>query len=674
MPVTNSTSKRMEKPESGESMRNAPSVAPYGTWRSPLTPELLTQKMVDFEEVLWDQDTLYWLEIRPTEEGRQVLMKEEVGQPPEEILPAPWNVRNRVHEYGGGAFAVHQSVVYFSHFEDQRLYRMVPGSLPEPLTAPADVRYADLIVDASRNRLIAVREDHRTPGQVTNSLVAIPLNASNTVGEVLAQGHDFYMFPRLSPDGSQLAWICWDYPNMPWDATQLETAAIGADGQVIVVKAIAGGPDESIFQPSWSPNGQLYFISDRTGWWNLYRWRDDAVSALTAVHGEFGEAAWIFGMSTYGFLNEREVLATYLQGGQTYLIRLDVETREFTHQPCPWTAVSCLKVCEGHAVMIAASDRSPASVAVFDAETKRYRLARRSAPTLLDEDYVSLPEPVEFPTENHETAHAFYYPPKNGEYIPPEGELPPLVVFVHGGPTSYSPPVFRLSVQYWTTRGFAVLDVNYGGSTGYGRAYRNRLRGGWGLVDVDDVVNAAAFLARHSQADSHRMVIRGGSAGGFTTLAALTFRDVFRGGASYFGVSDLRALALETHKFEAHYLDRLVGPLDSPTDPYTARSPLHHADSLNVPVIFFQGLDDHVVPPAQAQTMADSLRRRGVPVAHLTFPGEGHGFVTADTIIQTHQAELAFYAKILGIRIPDRSAELTLDNWPQSNPQQIEKG
>ncbi len=655
-------------------MRNAPTVAPYGTWKSPLTAELLTQKMAAFEEVLWDQNTLYWLESRPDQGGRQVLMKEEAGQAPREILPAPWNVRSRAHEYGGGAFTVHQGVVYFSHFGDHRLYRMPPGRQPEPLTAPSDVRYADLVMDASRNRLIAVREDHRTPGHVVNTLVAIPIGKPDTIGEVLAEGHDFYMFPRVSPDGSQLAWISWDHPNMPWDGTWLQTARIGEDGSAVTVSTVAGGLDESIFQPCWSPNGQLYFISDRTGWWNLYRFRADAVSPLTAIRGEFGEPAWVFGMSTYGFLNDREILAVYLQGGQTFLIRLDVETREFTHQPCPWTAISCVKVTEGRAAMIASSDRAPAAIAVYDASAKRYRLPRRNPPAALEEDYVSLPELVEFPTEGQQTAHAFYYPPKNGEYIPPEGELPPLVVLVHGGPTSYSPPVFHLPVQYWTTRGFAVLDVNYGGSSGYGRRYRNRLRGNWGLVDVDDVVNAAAFVARHGKADPRRMVIRGGSAGGFTTLAALTFRDVFRGGASYFGVADLRALALETHKFESHYLDRLVGPLDSPADPYSARSPLHHVASLNVPVIFFQGLDDRVVPPAQSQVMADSVRQRGIPVAHLTFPGEGHGFVAADTVTRSHEAELAFYAKILGIRLPDRGPDIVLDNWPRNNPQKSEKG
>lgn len=655
-------------------MRNAPTVAPYGTWKSPLTADLLTQKIVAFEEVLWDHDTLYWLESRPHEGGRHVLMKEAAGQAAEELLPAPWNVRTRAHEYGGGAFTVHEGVVYFSHFDDHRLYRLRPGRQPEPLTAACDVRYADLIVDISRDRLIAVREDHRTPGQVISTLVAIPLQEPDTVGYVLAEGHDFYMFPCLSPDGSRLAWISWDHPNMPWDGTWLQTASIGEDGSTVALKTVAGGHDESIFQPSWSPDGQLYFISDRTGWWNLYRYRADAVSPLTAVRGEFGEPAWVFGLSTYGFLNDREILAAYIQGGQTFLIRLDVETREFMHQPCPWTAISCVKVTQGRAAMIASSDRAPAAIAVFDAGSKRYRLPRRNPPAVLEEDYVSLPEPVEFPTEAQQTAHAFYYPPKNGEYIPPEGELPPLVVFVHGGPTAYSPPVFRLSIQYWTTRGFAVLDVNYRGSSGYGRSYRNRLRGSWGQADVDDVVNAADFLARHGKADPRRMVIRGGSAGGFTTLAALTFRDVFRGGASYFGVADLRALALETHKFESHYLDLLVGSLDSPEDPYAARSPLDHAASLNVPVIFFQGLDDRIVPPAQAQMMADSLRQRGIPVAHLTFPDEGHGFVAADTIVRTHEAELAFYAKILGLRMSERGADIAMDNWPGNKPQNREKG
>lgn len=654
----------MHQYESGETMSNIPSAAPYGTWKSPLIASMLAQKTVSFNDLQIEGDEVFWIESRPEDEGRSVIVRQAANGSPNDINASPFNARTRVHEYGGGAFTVHAGTIFFSHYHDHRLYQQsLGGGEVYPITAPSSSRYADLHVDASHHRIIAVREDHRNPHAIENTLVSIPLESSDGIGEVLVEGHDFYMFPRISPNGQQLAWISWDYPNMPWDNTQLWIADIKANGTITHPRKIAGDMEESIFQPEWSPDGILYFISDRSGWWNIYRWIDAEVHPITALRAEFGAPAWIFGLSAYGFISDKEILATYSQNGYARLVQIDIASREITHLPCPYTALSHVRVSADHIAMIAASDREPSAIVTFDLTTKRYRTLKKSSSELLDGEYLSTPEAIEYPTEGGLSAHAFYYAPKNRDYFAPEGESPPLVVYAHGGPTGHSGPLFRLGVQYWTTRGFAVVDVNYGGSTGYGRAYRNRLRGQWGIVDIQDVVNAALFLTRHGKADRKRLLIRGGSAGGYTTLAALTFQKVFRAGASYFGVSDLAALARETHKFESHYLDLLVGRIPEDEDIYEARSPIFHTDELTAPVIFFQGLDDHVVLPNQAEKMVESLKDHHIAVAYITFPGEGHGFVQAHNIIRAQEAELYFYAKVLGIRLAERIDPVFINNF-----------
>lgn len=647
-------------------MGNVPSVAAYGTWKSPLTAEMLADETVSFEDTAIDGEHIYWIESRPKDNGESVIVHLRPNNVMVDRIAAPYDVRSRVHEYGGGAMTIGHDTVYFSHAGDNRLYAQQGSADPVPLTrADSSLRYADLVVDDRRQRLIAIREDHRVENQVENSLVAIPFNDPGSIGQVLSAGHDFYMFPRLSPDGAYLAWIAWDYPSMPWDTTRLYAAEIGPDGSLGPPTLVAGGDDESIFQPEWSPDNHLYFVSDRSGWWNLYAWQDGKTRPITALHAEFGQAAWTFGQSTYGFINASEILATYTLNGYAKLVRIDVNTREMTHLPCPFAALSSVKVSGQRALLVAESDRSPAAIALFDCQSRRYRIVRRSSATVLDEEHISLPQPIEFPTEDGWTGRAIYYAPKNRDYIPPEGEVPPLIVVVHGGPTDQRMPVFHLGVQYWTTRGFAVVEVNYRGSTGYGRAYRNALRGQWGIADVDDVVNAALFLTRHGQADAHRLIIRGGSAGGYTTLAALAFRDVFRVGASYFGISDLRLMALKTHKFESHYLDSLIGTLPEDEARYRERSPLFSTGTFNDPVVFFQGLDDHVVLPDQAEHMVNELTARGIPVAYLAFPGEGHGFLRAETLVRCQEAELYMYGKVLGIRLADRPEPLAIANWAE---------
>lgn len=643
-------------------MSSIPTVAPYGTWKSLVSAEMVVDGAVSLDAVALDPDHLYWIEGRPSEGGRRALMRESTDGILREAVPVGYDVATRVHEYGGGALALHDGVLYFSHAGDGRVYRQCPGLDPEPLTQEDyAVRYADLTLDWPHRRLLAVRE-RRDGDSVEHAVVAIPLDNPDTVGEVLVSGRGFYMFPRVSPDGGQLAWIQWDHPQIPWDSCELLAAPVDAEGTVGGAETVAGGPNESIFQPEWSPDNRLYFVSDRTGWWNLHVWHEGQVHPVTALRAEFGEAAWVFGLSTYGFLSDAEILATYSANGVSKLVRINTRTREMDHLPCPFATLSHIQVQGNRAIMIAGADRSPQAVVAYQADTRRFRIVRRASRVLLDEDNLSLPEPIEFPNPDGSMSYGFYYAPKNRDYIPPEGERPPLVVTAHGGPADRAVPEFQLETQYWTTRGFAVIDVNYGGSTGYGRAFRDRLKGRWGEVDVDDVVSAGLFLARYGLADADRLIIRGSSSGGYTALAALAFRDAFRVGSVYYGITDLTLMAQDTHNFESRYLDWLVGPV-SDTARYRDRSPLAHAESIRVPVIFFHGREDRVVPLEQTRLLADKLASQGVPVAHLAFDGEGHGLGNPMTAIQCLEAELYLYAKVLNLRLPERVDPVPIDNW-----------
>jgi dipeptidyl aminopeptidase/acylaminoacyl peptidase len=625
--------------------------APYGSWPSPITTDLLVQRGVGLDNPLVDGADIYWLEGRPSEGGRQVIVRRTTDGATVDVIAPPHNARTRVHEYGGGGYLPVDGTVYFSQFDDQRLYRVVPGGAPEPLTEPGPYRYADYVLDRERRRLIAVREDHGTGApQPVNAVVTIPLENPGH-GEILTAGNDFYASPRLSPDGRRLAWLTWNHPNMPWDGTELWVAEIGADGHLAHAVQVAGHEDESIVQPTWAPDGRLYFASDRTGWWNLYWWDagrqgEDAAVPIWPQEAEFAGTTWGFRASFFTFAFGG-VVAVYNRDGydRVALIRPD----GVLPIPLPFTAVAQVTTSPEGVVALAGSPTESPAVIVFQSDGT-YRTLRRSVAAELDPGYLSRPEALTFPTTDGDVAHAFYYPPTNPDYEGRPGEKPPLLVFTHGGPTGATRPTLQLSLQYWTSRGFAVVDVNYRGSTGYGRAYRNRLRGKWGVYDVDDVVHAARHLVERGLADPERLAIRGGSAGGYTTLAATTFTTVFKAGASHFGVSDCGALARETHKFESHYLDRLIGRWPEDEAVYRARSPLYHLDQAETPLILFQGLEDKVVPPNQAEMMVEALRKKGVPVAYLAFPGEGHGFRRAENITRAHEAEYAFYARLFGFR------------------------
>ena len=628
-------------------------VAPYGSWASPITADRLVQRAVSLGQVVVDGLDVYWNEGRPAEGGRQVIVRWAPGREPVDVVPDGFSARTTVHEYGGGSFTVRDGVVWFANFSDQRVYRLdtgVGGGEPEPVT-PAGARYADLTVSPDGTRVAAVRERHREAGEVVNDLVLLPNgNMADKVDEVVAEGHDFYAAPRWSPaaassSAGRLAWLSWDHPNMPWDGTEL-----WVDGD-----RVTGGADESVSQPRWAPDGSLLWASDRTGWWNLYR--DGEV--LVDEEAEYAGPDWVFGLSRYAVLPDGTVAAVRTRNGVGELTVIGggaVRT--------PYTSFSSVQPYGDDAVVaVAASATEAPAVVRIALGDGAVEVIRRSREQTFDPGYLSEPRPVTFPTDGGLEAHALFYPPANRDFEAPAGELPPLVVMSHGGPTSSARSELDLSVQYFTSRGLAVVDVDYGGSTGYGRDYRRRLDGQWGVVDLADCVNAARHLADAGLVDGRRMAIRGGSAGGFTTLCALTFSDVFAAGASYYGVADLAALATDTHKFESRYLDRLVGPWPEAADVYRARSPIHSADRLSAPVILFQGLEDKVVPPAQAEVMVDALRAKGLPFAYVTFEGEQHGFRQAATIVRAAEAELWFYGQILGFQPADAIEPVPMSNW-----------
>jgi dipeptidyl aminopeptidase/acylaminoacyl peptidase len=632
--------------------------SPYGFWTSPVTSDFVVADSIRLEQVALDGGVLYWSEAQPQKKGRSFVYRIARSGEPEPVTPDDdngYSVRTRVHEYGGGSFAVSDGVVFFSNDADQRLHRQNDGEQPQPITPTptaggADaVRYADGVVDARRGRLICVREDHVRDGEVVNAIVSVDL--SGTRPRILVSGADFYSTPRLNPQGDRLAWLSWNHPDMPWVATQAWVGDLTSDGDIEHARRVAGGPNESIFQPEWSPDGDLYFVSDRgSGWWNLYRERDGAIESLAPMDAEFGRPQWQFGMSTYAFESADRLISCFVRDGVWTLAAIDLQTKRFEIVPTGFTDIAQLRAAPGRVVFVGGSPSEPPALIDLDLASGRCRVVRRAFPLSDDmRPYVSIPQPIAFPTETGETAHAFYYPPFSPEFAAPAGERAPVLVKSHGGPTSSASSTLSLSTQYWTSRGIGVLDVNYRGSTGYGRAYRIRLERRWGVVDVEDCVAGARFLVGNRNADPRRLMISGGSAGGYTTLCTLTpeGEKTFSAGASYYGVSDLEALARDTHKFESRYLDWLIGPYPRDQKIYAERSPINHVDRLSAPVIFFQGAEDRVVPPNQTELMVAALKARGVPVGYFLFDGEQHGFRKAENIKRALDAELYFYAMLI---------------------------
>ncbi|CAN5816495.1 S9 family peptidase [soil metagenome] len=637
---------------------------PYGSWKSPITSDLIVSGSVGLSQPTIAGKDIYWVEMRPSEGGRNVIVQRHASGLATDINPPTLNARTRVHEYGGGDYVVSYGEIYYSNFVDQRLYKQLPGGEPRPITSEADLRYADATVDAKRRRLICVREDHTVTGrEAVNTLVSIGLDGLNDSGQVLVYGNDFYSSPRVSPNCTKLAWLTWNHPQMPWDGTELWTGDFQADGSLTNIQHVAGSPAESIFQPEWSPDGMLYFVSDRNGWWNLYRRTEDGeIECVTELNSELGVPQWIFGMSNYAFESADKIICTYYERGISQLSSIDTRTRKLQPIETTYTDITFLRAAPGQAVFRAGSPSEPPSIVRLDLNTRVFEVLRRSNNLDIDTGYFSSPRPIEFPTTDGLTAHGFFYPPQNLDYRAPGGELPPLLVKSHGGPTSAASTALSLTIQYWTSRGIGVLDVNYRGSSGYGRAYRERLKNQWGVVDVDDCANGALYLVSQGEVDGNRLLISGGSAGGYTTLCALTFRDTFKAGASHYGVSDAEALTKETHKFESRYLDGLFGPYPEKQEIYFQRSPVNSIDRLSCPVIFFQGLDDKVVLPNQAEVMVEALRTKGIPVAYVAFEGEQHGFRQAKNIKRALDGELYFYSRIFGFELAEDVEPVQIDN------------
>ena len=644
--------------------------APYGAWVSPITPDLLIAATVRLSAVAIDGGDCYWLEGRPTEGGRNVLVRRGADGQIRDLTPAPFNVRSRAHEYGGGAYTVSGGRVWFCNDADQCIYCIEHDLTPRRVTAPGSCRYADLLFDPVRERLIAVREAHREgQPEPINELVDIRLETGEV--RVLSTGHDFYASPALDPSSTRLAWVTWDHPHMPWVSSTVRLAEFDSEGGLGQIAEVAGGPAESVFQPTFSPAGVLYLVSDRSGWWNLYRLESQGLKAIASQPAEFARPQWQFGMRTFGFASPDHIVGCRCELGIWTLFELDTVSGEARDMDCGLSSIDALAMDGKVCLLLGGSPRLVSQVMRFDLEKEQGTPLRRSADLDLDDRVLSFPQAITFPTGEGEISHGFLYHPRGlGEapYGGPAGTRPPLLVVGHGGPTGATSPALDLRLQYWTSRGFAVLDVNYRGSTGYGRAYRDRLAGQWGVADVEDCVAGARHVAQEGFADEAKLAIRGGSAGGYTALAGLCFHDVFSAGASYYGISELEALARDTHKFESRYLDWLIGPYPQTKARYVARSPIHHVDQLSCPVIFFQGLEDKVVPPNQAQMMVDALDRKGLPVAYLAFEGEQHGFRLADTVRRTLDAELYFYGRIFGFEPPGSIEPVPIKNLSTNPP------
>ncbi len=654
--------------------------APFGTWRTPITVERVLEASVRLGDlhvsvVADEAEALWWDERRPGEGGRTQIVRRSPDGARADVLPAGFSASSRVHEYGGGAWWLAGETVFFVNDDDQRIWRVDPGFDPTAVTPepdlPRGMRYADGVMTPDWRWIVCVQEVHpgerRHPGdraEAVNRLVAIPAIGGEPV--VLFDVSDFVAAPRLDPEGRHLAWISWDHPSMPWDSTWLWVAELAhaPDGRPTIAGAapVAGGEQESICQPEWDHDGRLWFISDRNDWWSLYHFVEPGRPigpsiAVDEQHVEVGQPAWVFGQPRYAFLSDGRVVFAYTADQRDFLAVADPVGGRVDRLSVGATSVSTVVASRTTVIFIGASFTSePAVEAALvgrNGAAGGLQILRQPRELAISSAYLSEGQALSYPTaDGSARAHALFYSPVNPDHAPPQGERPPLVVMIHGGPTSMAQPELRLVVQFWTSRGFAVVDVNHRGSTGFGRRYRNELRGQWGVADVADCQAAARFLAEGRHVDADRMVIRGGSAGGFTALAALTFTDTFAAGASIAGVADLTVLASDTHKFESRYLDGLVGPWPQEAERYRQRSPLNHIEQLDRPVIVMQGLDDHVVPPNQAQAIVDALARRGVPHSYLTFEGEGHGFRKAETIRRALEAELSFYTQVLGIEHP----------------------
>ncbi len=644
--------------------RRPDAVSPYGCWPSPISADLVARQTIAYDAVQVTAEAIYWLETRPLEGGRTVLARWTSSAGAVDVVPAAFAVGSQVHEYGGGAYLAAEPTAFVVRRDDQRLYRidLDRDQRPQPITpvpqSPAALRYADLRVIPGSRLLVCVREDHQASSEVRNELVALPTDGSSAPW-VVAADHDFYAAPRPSPDGHQLAWLSWDRPQMPWDGSDLWVADLRPGGWLGRPQHIAGGAEESIIQPEWGPDGNLYFISDRSGWWNLYRCRppfeDGHIESLLPMTAEFADPPWELDYSTYAVLSDGRIVCRYRQTGTDHLAVLDPNAGRLERLPVPFTSIKpYLRAADGWLVFVGASPITQPAVVSLDLVTRHPTVLAGSPETEpVDTKFVSLPQPITFRSSDDSIGHALYCPPTNRDAAGPADQRPPLLVQPHPGPTTEATSRLELRTQFFTSRGFAVVLVNYAGSSGYGRAYRERLTGKWGVLDVADCIHAAQHLIATGKADPRRLLIAGASAGGYTALCALAFHDVFAAGTSYFGIADLETFRQQAPRFQAHQLDRLVGFYPEAISTYRARSPLRALGSVTRPLLLVHGLRDTVVPPVQSEAIANALREHGILHAHLRFPEEGHGLGASTSIRRALEAELAFYMRVLGV-IPHR--------------------
>ncbi len=640
---------------------NKKQIKAYGSWKSPVSGSSLVQNSLRLGQIKIDQKKVFWTEGRPSEKGRTALMEWSAGQDQQELSQTDWDVRTRAHEYGGGAFLTVNGRSFYIDNRDQQLYEIIEDDKRLQLTHNDQFRYADMILDDQRQQIFIVVEDHSDPDETINMLLRVSLDGSGEQ-HVIARGHDFYSNPRLSPGGRQLLFISWDHPNMPWDGTQLWLGELDTDGNLSQLQSIAGGDEESIFQPQWDPNGDIYFVSDRNGWWNIYEYSQGETRCVLEMEAEFGLPQWVFGMSTFAVVDSGKLIASYRDLSGSHLVQIDIGNDTIRDLDVPYSDIDQLQGSGNLIAFIGSTNDRPAELVAYELETNKKYIIRRASESDIPESTISKAELITFESRSGESSYAWFYAPLNPKCEAPKEEQPPLIVMSHGGPTAYSSGAFSPSIQYWTTRGFAIVDVNYSGSTGFGRAYRERLNETWGIRDVEDCAAVAQYLVQAGRVDPNRLIIKGGSAGGYTTLAALTFMDVFKAGASYYGIGDLELLAKDTHKFESRYLDGLVGAYPEEKQLYRDRSPINHTDQLDCPIIFLQGLDDPVVPPNQAESMVFALKQSGIPVAYVPFEGESHGFRQAATIVKAIESEYYFYTKIFGIEPADSLEEIEIFN------------
>lgn len=615
--------------------------APFGSWSSPITAEFVAGKDPNLTaDMQVDGGILYFVEARPNEGGRRVLLAKAPGEDVREVLPTQFNVRTRYLEYGAKSFVVHRGTVYFVNYADQQVYACAANADPYSVTQDSNSRFADLVVDERRGRLLALRERLEKPESV-NSICEIVI-AGGSVRDLVG-GRDFFNAPRLSPSGDQILWVSWNHPNMAWNGTELWIAPVDAEGTIGAAQKIAGDANHGVCQPQWTSENEICFTGELEEWFNLYRYRAGRTINCFPKNAEFAYPDWTPGQKRYA-AGDGNILAAFVSKGESRLIWLRDDQQEVL--PISFANISSIEASENGFYLVASFADQSAAILHWQPESREFQEVYRSYTLAIAKEEIALPKAIDYPSTDGTTAHAWFYEPCNAKFTGLDGEKPPLIVMCHGGPTDMSTGEFKKSIQFWTNRGYAVVDVNYGGSAGYGRAYRERLRGTWGVVDVHDATSAVQYLAREGKIDPQRVAIRGGSAGGYTTLAALTFtQGIIAVGASYFGVSDPELLAQETHKLESRYLDQLIGPYPEAKAVYQERSPLAHVKNLNCPIIFFQGDEDKVVLPNQSELMFQSLKAKGIRTEYHLYSGEGHGFVRAETVQHSLKAEHGFYAK-----------------------------